>query len=106
MLEQAPPSAAGAPVTCQGATADSRDKLNTLVESRPRLEMLKILFFFLFLCICEAGPVWTSTGRNLINHGHKGEPAGLWMGMVFSSVPGVVQKGVSSVPAPALRLPL
>lgn len=50
MLEQAPPSAAGAPVTCQGATADSRDKLNTLVESRPRLEMLKILFFF-FSCV-------------------------------------------------------
>lgn len=61
----------GLHVTCEGGTADSRDNFNALVKSRPGLEMLKIFFFFFLLCICEAGPVWTSTGRNLINHGHK-----------------------------------
>lgn len=83
-------------VTCEGGTADSRDNLNALVKSRPGLEMLKIHFF---VCICEAGPVWTSTGSNLMVTRESLQGCG---GGWFS-VPGMVQKGVSSVPAPALK---
>lgn len=82
-----------------GDTAN-KDNLNALVKSRPDSETLKIQFPY------EAGQVWTSAGRNLINRGHKGEPAQLWKRIFFSSGPAVVQKGACSVPAPALRLSL